>query len=212
MSVLAVLAVAAFFGYRMMHGEFNAAARRRFFFVPFKKKKKWTYSFIFSLFLLVNTPACFFALILSPVLLPPRPPAVRVCASGDGKQGLHNLNMMEAAGSESSLDLDNLKLLEVCVLSSFSLFPHFFFLPVAVYLLGRQTRSIFGGAGPGEIQMIQRGGATLAVIRSWPVFILVCCLHCIITVFGLLFVSSALSPIRQQQRMEFLCCLCSVEL
>lgn len=34
---------------------------------------------------------------------------------GDGKQGLHNLNMMEAAGSESSLDLDNLKLLEVCV-------------------------------------------------------------------------------------------------
>lgn len=73
-SVLAVLAVAAFFGYRMMHGEFNAAARRRFFFVPFKKKKKWTYSFIFSLFLLVNTPACFFALILSPVLLPPVPP------------------------------------------------------------------------------------------------------------------------------------------
>ncbi|KAL6115529.1 bmpr2 [Pungitius sinensis] len=32
---------------------------------------------------------------------------------GDGKQGLHNLNMMEAAGSESSLDLDNLKLLEL---------------------------------------------------------------------------------------------------
>ncbi|TNN63707.1 Bone morphogenetic protein receptor type-2 [Liparis tanakae] len=32
---------------------------------------------------------------------------------GDGMQGLHNLNMMEAAGSESSLDLDNLKLLEV---------------------------------------------------------------------------------------------------
>ncbi|XP_075950667.1 bone morphogenetic protein receptor type-2-like [Anarhichas minor] len=31
----------------------------------------------------------------------------------DGKQGLHNLNMMEAAGSESSLDLDNLKLLEL---------------------------------------------------------------------------------------------------
>ncbi|XP_056157331.1 bone morphogenetic protein receptor type-2 isoform X2 [Lampris incognitus] len=50
-SVLAVVAVAAFFGYRMMHG--------------------------------------------------------------DGKQGLHNLNMMEAAGSESSLDLDNLKLLEL---------------------------------------------------------------------------------------------------
>uniref|UniRef100_A0A671Z296 receptor protein serine/threonine kinase n=1 Tax=Sparus aurata TaxID=8175 RepID=A0A671Z296_SPAAU len=50
-SVLAVFAVAAFFGYRMMHG--------------------------------------------------------------DGKQGLHNLNMMEAAGSESSLDLDNLKLLEL---------------------------------------------------------------------------------------------------
>ncbi|XP_017282329.1 bone morphogenetic protein receptor type-2 isoform X2 [Kryptolebias marmoratus] len=50
-SVLAVVAVAVFFGYRMMHG--------------------------------------------------------------DGKQGLHNLNMMEAAGSESSLDLDNLKLLEL---------------------------------------------------------------------------------------------------
>ncbi|CAL8289711.1 unnamed protein product [Lota lota] len=32
---------------------------------------------------------------------------------GGGKQGLHNLNMMEAAGSESSLDLDNLKLLEL---------------------------------------------------------------------------------------------------
>ncbi|KAM8904686.1 bone morphogenetic protein receptor type-2-like [Spinachia spinachia] len=32
---------------------------------------------------------------------------------GYGKQGLHNLNMMEAAGSESSLDLDNLKLLEL---------------------------------------------------------------------------------------------------
>lgn len=41
---------------------------------------------------------------------------VAVCVlSGDGKQGLHNLNMMEAAGSESSLDLDNLKLLEVSV-------------------------------------------------------------------------------------------------
>uniref|UniRef100_A0A8D3CB77 receptor protein serine/threonine kinase n=1 Tax=Scophthalmus maximus TaxID=52904 RepID=A0A8D3CB77_SCOMX len=50
-SVMAVVAVAAFFGYRMMHG--------------------------------------------------------------NGKQGLHNLNMMEAAGSESSLDLDNLKLLEL---------------------------------------------------------------------------------------------------
>ncbi|XP_067116824.1 bone morphogenetic protein receptor type-2-like [Osmerus mordax] len=50
-SVLAVLAVAAFFAYRMMHA--------------------------------------------------------------DGKHGLHNVNMMEAAGSESSLDLDNLKLLEL---------------------------------------------------------------------------------------------------
>uniref|UniRef100_A0AAZ3P1L4 receptor protein serine/threonine kinase n=1 Tax=Oncorhynchus tshawytscha TaxID=74940 RepID=A0AAZ3P1L4_ONCTS len=30
-----------------------------------------------------------------------------------GKQGLHNLNMMEGAGSESSLDLDNLKQLEL---------------------------------------------------------------------------------------------------
>ncbi|XP_038157902.1 bone morphogenetic protein receptor type-2-like [Cyprinodon tularosa] len=50
-SVLVVVAVAAFFGYRMMHG--------------------------------------------------------------DGKQALHNLNMMESGGSESSLDLDNLKLLEL---------------------------------------------------------------------------------------------------
>lgn len=40
--------------------------------------------------------------------------------TGDGKQGLHNLNMMEAAGSESSLDLDNLKLLEVSVYSGLS--------------------------------------------------------------------------------------------
>lgn len=39
--------------------------------------------------------------------------------AGDGKQGLHNLNMMEAAGSESSLDLDNLKLLEVGLLMSY---------------------------------------------------------------------------------------------
>lgn len=45
---------------------------------------------------------------------------VAVCFSGEGKQGLHNLNMMEAAGSESSLDLDNLKLLEVGVHHSFS--------------------------------------------------------------------------------------------
>lgn len=36
-------------------------------------------------------------------------------STGGGKQGLHNLNMMEAAGSESSLDLDNLKLLEVSI-------------------------------------------------------------------------------------------------
>lgn len=45
---------------------------------------------------------------------------VAVCFSGEGKQGLHNLNMMEAAGSESSLDLDNLKLLEVGVHHGFS--------------------------------------------------------------------------------------------
>lgn len=45
---------------------------------------------------------------------------VAVCVlSGDGKQGLHNLNMMEV-GSESSLDLDNLKLLEVSVLCGVS--------------------------------------------------------------------------------------------
>ena len=33
--------------------------------------------------------------------------------SGDRKQGLHNMDMMEAAASEPSLDLDSLKLLEV---------------------------------------------------------------------------------------------------
>lgn len=38
--------------------------------------------------------------------------------TGDRTQGLHNLNMMEAAGSESSLDLDNLKLLEVSARSA----------------------------------------------------------------------------------------------
>lgn len=44
--------------------------------------------------------------------------------TGDRKQGLHSMNMMEAAASEPSLDLDNLKLLEVNV----QLFlNHFFF-------------------------------------------------------------------------------------
>ncbi|CAB1346872.1 unnamed protein product, partial [Coregonus sp. 'balchen'] len=33
--------------------------------------------------------------------------------SGDRKQGLHNMDMMEAAASEPSLDLDSLKLLEM---------------------------------------------------------------------------------------------------
>ncbi|XP_037597430.1 bone morphogenetic protein receptor type-2 [Cebus imitator] len=37
--------------------------------------------------------------------------------TGDRKQGLHSMNMMEAAASEPSLDLDNLKLLEVSLLS-----------------------------------------------------------------------------------------------
>lgn len=36
-------------------------------------------------------------------------------STGDRKQGLHSMNMMEAAASEPSLDLDNLKLLEVNV-------------------------------------------------------------------------------------------------
>lgn len=49
--------------------------------------------------------------------------------AGDGKQGLHNLNMMEAAGSESSLDLDNLKLLEVGPLMSFFFFLSLFSQP-----------------------------------------------------------------------------------
>lgn len=35
--VLAVIAVAAFFGYRMMHGEFTAAARRRVFLCSLQK-------------------------------------------------------------------------------------------------------------------------------------------------------------------------------
>lgn len=80
-SVLAVLAVAAFFGYRMMHGEFNAAARRRFFFVPFKKKK-WTYSLIFSLFFFGEHACMFFCANLEPCASPlpsPSPRCVCVC-------------------------------------------------------------------------------------------------------------------------------------
>lgn len=47
-------------------------------------------------------------------LIPSPPPS-----TGDRKQGLHSMNMMEAAASEPSLDLDNLKLLEVNVQLSF---------------------------------------------------------------------------------------------
>lgn len=47
-------------------------------------------------------------------LIPSPPPS-----TGDRKQGLHSMNMMEAAASEPSLDLDNLKLLEVNVEFSF---------------------------------------------------------------------------------------------
>lgn len=53
------------------------------------------------------TPPCLFLCIFD------SKKQIFVSTTGDGKQGLHNLNMMEAAGSESSLDLDNLKLLEV---------------------------------------------------------------------------------------------------
>uniref|UniRef100_A0A673BGF7 receptor protein serine/threonine kinase n=1 Tax=Sphaeramia orbicularis TaxID=375764 RepID=A0A673BGF7_9TELE len=52
----------------------------------------------------------------SPTTAQPISKNIQICAclvARDGKQGLHNLNMMEAAGSESSLDLDNLKLLEL---------------------------------------------------------------------------------------------------
>lgn len=43
----------------------------------------------------------------------------RVYITGECKQGLHNLDMIEAAPSEPSLDLDSLKLLEVSVVSLF---------------------------------------------------------------------------------------------
>lgn len=46
--------------------------------------------------------------------------------TGDRKQGLHSMNMMEAAASEPSLDLDNLKLLEVNV----QLFLNHLFFPM----------------------------------------------------------------------------------
>lgn len=50
-------------------------------------------------------------------LIPSSPPS-----TGDRKQGLHSMNMMEAAASEPSLDLDNLKLLEVNVQLCFLIF------------------------------------------------------------------------------------------
>lgn len=67
-----------------------------------------------ALIFCLNASACFvFFSILSCLFV--------FMLTGDGKQGLHNLNMMEAAGSESSLDLDNLKLLEVSVHSGLPL-------------------------------------------------------------------------------------------
>lgn len=50
-------------------------------------------------------------------LIPSPPPS-----TGDRKQGLHSMNMMEAAASEPSLDLDNLKLLEVNIQLCFLIF------------------------------------------------------------------------------------------
>ena len=59
--------------------------------------------------------------------------------TGGGKQGLHNLNMMEAAGSESSLDLDNLKLLEVSVHTGLSRSFSFSSLKYIFYLCAQQS-------------------------------------------------------------------------
>lgn len=111
-SVLAVLAVAAFFGYRMMHGELpwlhtvmniHYSRLLNVFWKDFKEfdKRSQSYSFVQMLLCIWKVSELFVGCC--------------TCFSGDGKQGLHNLNMMEAAGSESSLDLDNLKLLEVGV-------------------------------------------------------------------------------------------------
>lgn len=50
--------------------------------------------------------------------------------SGDRKQGLHNMDMMEAAASEPSVDLDSLKLLEVRI---FTLIPDFFSVLYSLY-------------------------------------------------------------------------------
>lgn len=41
-----------------------------------------------------------------------------VFVTGECKQGLHNMDMIEAAPSEPSLDLDSLKLLEVSLLAA----------------------------------------------------------------------------------------------
>lgn len=111
-SVLAVLAVAAFFGYRMMHGE-----------LPWLHTvtKSIHYSRLFKCFfsrissnLINGIRADLFCKCIHTLCTPLSPVClVFFMFTGDGKQGLHNLNMMEAAGSESSLDLDNLKLLEV---------------------------------------------------------------------------------------------------
>lgn len=137
-SVLVVVAVAAFFGYRMMHGELPwrqavKTSRKHGFLLravwmflvafiicphnklqqrysssscshfitlqPWNSRSILDFSFLWS-----NTKLCrslLYAVLHSSVL------------TGDGKQALHNLNMMESGGSESSLDLDNLKLLEV---------------------------------------------------------------------------------------------------
>lgn len=61
---------------------------------------------------------------------------VSVCVhgfSGDRKQGLHNMDMMEAAASEPSVDLDSLKLLEVNLFSS--LIPNLFFILYSLFKL-----------------------------------------------------------------------------
>lgn len=107
-SVLAVVAVAAFFGYRMMHGELpwrlDASIIQGCFWLSFIMNGIRADLFFLKCYTVhpcVVQFSEFWALLYVCVL------------TGNGKQGLHNLNMMEAAGSESSLDLDNLKLLEV---------------------------------------------------------------------------------------------------
>lgn len=82
-SIVAVLIVALFFGYRMMIG-------------------KTQYSLDVIGYLRIGATSYCNRI---------------VYITGECKQGLHNLDMIEAAPSEPSLDLDSLKLLEVSIVT-----------------------------------------------------------------------------------------------